>query len=169
MDQKKIGNFLRDLRKSKEITQEQLAEMLGVSNKTISRWETGTNMPDLSLLIEISKLYEIEIAEILEGEHKVQKESIQPEEIMFKVIEYGQDEKIKLLKDLNRMSVLGVVMMTCYFGLLWIELESTPVMKFLLGLTIGSSLGAMISVAIYTSKHGLKMKQFKKQLIKNIR
>lgn len=50
MDAKKIGTFLRELRKEKGLTQEQLAEVLHVSGRTVSRWETGTNMPDLSSL-----------------------------------------------------------------------------------------------------------------------
>ena len=55
MDQIKVGAFLKDLRKEKEITQEQLAEELGVSGRTISRWETGKNMPDISILVEIAE------------------------------------------------------------------------------------------------------------------
>ena len=70
MDQKKIGGFLKVLRKEKGITQEQLAELFGVSGRTVSRWETGTNMPDLDLLIRISDYYNVEIKEILDGERK---------------------------------------------------------------------------------------------------
>lgn len=51
MDQKKIGLFLKELRKEKELTQSQLAEQLNVSDRTVSRWETGTNLPDLSVLV----------------------------------------------------------------------------------------------------------------------
>ena len=51
MDQKKIGNLLKKLRSEKGLTQEQLAEILNVSNRTVSRWETGSNMPDISLLV----------------------------------------------------------------------------------------------------------------------
>lgn len=54
MDQKKIGCFLKELRKEKGVTQEQLAETLGVSGRTVSRWETGFNMPDLDVLIQIA-------------------------------------------------------------------------------------------------------------------
>ena len=50
MDQKKIGQFIKELRKEKGITQEKLAETFNVSVRTISRWETGSNMPDISLL-----------------------------------------------------------------------------------------------------------------------
>ena len=54
---KEIGAFLKQLRNEKGITQEQLAEILGVSGRTVSRWETGTNLPDLSILVQISEYY----------------------------------------------------------------------------------------------------------------
>ena len=54
MDQKKTGAFLKELRKEKKLTQEQLAEILQVSNRTVSRWENGANLPDLDLLIQIA-------------------------------------------------------------------------------------------------------------------
>ncbi|MBN2960344.1 MAG: helix-turn-helix transcriptional regulator, partial [Streptococcus gordonii] len=57
MDQVKIGNFLKKLRKEKGITQEQLAEILNVSGRTVSRWETGNNMPDISILVDIADYY----------------------------------------------------------------------------------------------------------------
>jgi len=65
MDQTKVGAFLKDLRKEKELTQEQLAEELGVSGRTISRWETGKNMPDISLLVEIAEFFDVSIPEII--------------------------------------------------------------------------------------------------------
>ena len=60
----------KELRKEKKLTQEQLAEHFNVSNRTVSRWETGINMPDLSLLIEIADFYNVDIREILDGERK---------------------------------------------------------------------------------------------------
>ena len=73
MDQKKIGNLLKKLRSEKGLTQEQLAEILNVSNRTVSRWETGSNMPDISLLVEIADFYDISIPEIINGERKSEK------------------------------------------------------------------------------------------------
>ena len=70
MDQKKIGSFLKNLRKGKGLTQEQLAEQFNVSARTISRWETGSNMPDLSLLVELADFYDVDIRELIEGEKK---------------------------------------------------------------------------------------------------
>jgi len=70
MDLVKIGSFLQKLRKEKNFTQEQLAEQLGVSRRTVSRWETGSNMPDLDVLMELSDLYTVDLREILNGERK---------------------------------------------------------------------------------------------------
>ena len=73
MDQKKIGSFLKELRKEKDITQEQLAEKINVSGRTVSRWETGSNMPDISLLAELAEFYDVSIPEIIDGEEEYQK------------------------------------------------------------------------------------------------
>ena len=61
MDQQKIGQFLRECRKEKGITQEHLAEMLGVTNRSVSRWENGSNLPDLDILIEMADYYDVEL------------------------------------------------------------------------------------------------------------
>lgn len=67
MDTVKIGKFLSQLRHERELTQEQLAERLGVSNKTISRWENGNYMPPVEMLIVLSEFYKVSINEILSG------------------------------------------------------------------------------------------------------
>ena len=54
MNQKKIGTFLQTLRKEQGLTQEQLAERIGVARRTVSRWETGANLPDLDVLVELA-------------------------------------------------------------------------------------------------------------------
>ena len=51
MDQKKTGYFLKQLRNEKKLTQEQLAEKFQITSRTVSRWETGSNMPDISMLL----------------------------------------------------------------------------------------------------------------------
>ena len=73
MDQKKVGAFLKYLRREKNITQEQLAEAMSVSNRTVSRWETGSNMPDLDVIIELSDYYNVDLRELLDGERKSEK------------------------------------------------------------------------------------------------
>lgn len=69
MDQKKIGEYIAKNRKLKNYTQEQLAQKLGVTSKTISRWENGNYMPDLSLIIPLSNALDISVNELLSGEN----------------------------------------------------------------------------------------------------
>ena len=68
MNTAKIGAFLASLRKEKGLTQEQLGEKMGVSNKTVSRWETGNYLPPVEMLQQLSSFYGITINEILSGE-----------------------------------------------------------------------------------------------------
>ena len=93
MDQKKTGLFLRELRKEKELTQEQLAEQFNVSSRTVSRWETGSNMPDLSVLVELSDFYQVDIKEIIDGERKSENMNEETRETLVKVAEYTEEDK----------------------------------------------------------------------------
>ena len=68
MDMQKIGSFLTVLRKERGLTQAQLGEQLGVTNKTVSRWETGTYLPPVEMLQQLSELYGITINEILSAQ-----------------------------------------------------------------------------------------------------
>ena len=68
MNQLITGKFISKKRKEKNLTQEQLAEKLGVSNKTISKWETGKCMPDYSIVASLWEEQEITIAELMDGE-----------------------------------------------------------------------------------------------------
>lgn len=80
MNQEKIGAFIRDIRKESGLTQEQLAEALGVSQKSISRWETGKTMPDYSLLPDICKVLGINMAELLEAE-RIEGDSVSKKQV----------------------------------------------------------------------------------------
>ena len=90
MDQKKTGQFLKTLRKEKQITQEALAEILHVSNRTVSRWETGSNMPDISLLVELAEFYQVSITEIIDGERKSEKMNQETKMTAMKMAEYSK-------------------------------------------------------------------------------
>ena len=102
MNQVKIGEFLRELRKGKGLTQEQLAEQFNISRRSVSRWETGSNMPDVGLLIEIADYFEVDIREIIDGERK--SENMDKEkETLKKVAEYADAEKFKLKKKISNI------------------------------------------------------------------
>ena len=92
MNQKKVGLFLKTLRKEKNITQEVLAEVLNVSSRTVSRWETGSNMPDISLLVELSEFYQVSIPELIDGERKSEKMDQETKDTAIKMAEYSKNE-----------------------------------------------------------------------------
>ena len=92
MDQIKIGRFLSELRKEKGLTQEQLAEKFNVARRTVSRWETGSNMPDMDILIEMSDYYAVDLREILDGGRRDNMDKEMKETIL-KVSEYENEGK----------------------------------------------------------------------------
>ena len=88
----RIGKFLKELRKPKGLTQEQIAEKFHVSNRTISRWENGNNMPDLDILIELSDYYEVDLREILNGERKSRNMDKEMKETVLRAADYTNTE-----------------------------------------------------------------------------
>ena len=96
MDQKKIGKFIQEKRKEKEYSQQQLAERLGVSNRTISKWENGNSMPDYSIINDLCKELDISINELLSGE-KLTEENYQKklEENIVSTIDYNNKKRNK--------------------------------------------------------------------------
>ena len=68
MDQVKIGKFIAQVRKEKQLTQKQLADLLNISDKTISKWETGRGLPDVSMILFLCEILDINANELLSGE-----------------------------------------------------------------------------------------------------
>lgn len=117
MDTKKIGAFIAMNRKKKGYTQEQLAEKLGVTNKTISRWENGHYMPDLSLLEPLSKELDITLNELLAGKEIVKEEAMEySEQNLIQTIDYTGN---KIKNEHKRISLfiigLGIFTSLCAF------------------------------------------------------
>ena len=113
MNQQKTGEFLKHLRKEKGLTQEQLAEHFYVSSRTVSRWETGSNMPDLDMLIELADYYDVDIREIIDGERKSEDMNSETKDTLKKVAEYAAEEQRKLK---NKMVALLIGTMILLLG-----------------------------------------------------
>ena len=104
MNQMKIGSFLKELRKENELTQEQLAEKLKVSNRSVSRWETGSTLPDISILIELAEFYDVDIKEIIDGERKSEYMNEETKEMMDKVVDYTTADKEMIITKTQKYS-----------------------------------------------------------------
>ncbi len=107
MNQKKIGIFIASSRKKKNMTQSELAEKLGVSDKSIGNWENGRNMPDLSLFKPLCDELDITINELLSGE-KISKDKYQEkfEENIVNTIEYSTKKVSKYSSIVNLLLII---------------------------------------------------------------
>lgn len=111
MNQEKIGKFILKCRKEKKLTQTELAEKLGVSDKSVSNWENGRNMPDLSLFKPLCEILDISINDLISGE-KISKDKYQErlEENIITTIDYT-NKKISI-----KNNIIGILFLA--FGII---------------------------------------------------
>ncbi len=102
MNQQNIGKFMALLRKEKKLTQKQFAELLGVNDRSVSRWENGYCMPDLSLLQTISEELEVSISELLNGRRMTKEERPKENETIEMIIDLVMKDKLKKSKTISR-------------------------------------------------------------------
>lgn len=109
MDQEKIGMFIAACRKKQNLTQAALAEQLGITDRAVSKWETGKSLPDSSIMLELCALLSISVNELLKGE-KVDMENYQraSEELIFDLKEQVEEKARMLLKLEIFMGVISV-------------------------------------------------------------
>ncbi len=167
MDQKKSGCFFKELRREKKLTQEQLAEYLNVSGRTVSRWETGKNMPDLDILIEMADFYKVDIRELIDGERKSEKMNTEMEETVLKVADYSNEEKMRLMKKLHFFSWAGIVAFIIFIVLEALGLADSGLTGNVASFCCGISFGMLIIAVIYTSRYIYKFRDFKKRLFQH--
>ena len=144
MDTKKIGAFLKQCRKEKNLTQEQLAEKFEVSARTVSRWETGTNMPDLGILVQLAEYYDVEIRELLDGERS-QTMNKEMKETLDKVAVYEGWVKQKALKAGNL--AFASMFVTSVLAII-IQMLLTVDIRLVLGETATALVGGILYASI---------------------
>ena len=162
MNQVKIGSFIKELRKEKGFTQEQFAEQFNVARRTVSRWETGSNLPDLDILIEIADYCNVELRELLDGERKSEKMNKELAETVLKVAEYSNEDKMKVTKRMHVLFIGGLLASIIYLTLLFTDKAD----NFIGGMCLGITFGMMIVGVIMTSKYASKISAYKMRLLK---
>lgn len=124
MDQIKIGKFIAEERKRKGYTQKQLSEILGISDKTISKWERGNGFPEVSLLLPLCNELEITVNELLSGE-RVSEEDYRKkaEENMVNLVKEAQESKKKIILSAMAagLTILAAVPLFLVSGMLVME------------------------------------------------
>lgn len=151
MNQVEIGNFIARKRKEKNLTQAALAQKLGVSNKTISKWETGNSMPDYAIIQDLCKELEITVAELMDGEEK------EPNSIRV----YDDQQILDLLQrtqnlENQRTSLYGIILIIMGIALFALHylVGGSNVKDFCSGLLLGMSVAQML-VGVYVVARGL--------------
>lgn len=142
MNQVKIGQFICQMRKEKNITQEQLSEKLGVSNKTVSKWETGKCMPDYSVIKPLCDELEISVSELMDAERNGEKS----------VRTYDEEQILDLLRrtselEKQRNMIMGMLVMVMGFALQATAhtIGGSSFKDFISGLLLGLSIGAVLT------------------------
>lgn len=167
MDQKKFGSFLRELRKEKQLTQEQLAERFGVTSRSVSRWETDSNMPDLSILVELADFYDVDIRDIIDGERKGEDMNKEEKERLQLVADYAETEKNTLLMRLRIISIVGLVSLIAGLTMMVISRDNNlPVYDYLMGTLMGVAIGALLVAVFYSTGVLENMRKRKRTLMK---
>lgn len=169
MNQEKIGKFLKELRKQKGLTQEQLAEKFNVSNRTISRWENGNNMPDLDILIEISDYYEIDIREILNGERKSENMDKEMKEVVLQAVDYTNTEAERYNKRVRICNGTALLLVLAYTLIKDTSLYDNSTVMIGLDIVQGFAVGMLLVGLLYSSRYGAKIRAFKHRLMKKQR
>lgn len=119
MDAIKTGNFLRDLRKERNLTQEELGELLGVTNKTISRWENGQYFPPVESLIQLGEIFNVTVNEILAGA-RLDSTNYQPkaeENIVATLKNSQKNNRVKKIAIVCCLALLAVIMVFAIYAL----------------------------------------------------
>ena len=144
-----IGNYIQLKRKEKNLTQEQLAEILGVSNKTISKWECGKSLPDFSLVELLCKTLEITSSELFTGEDNNNLDEKQVVEML--------DRIQKLEKQKNSIfGILLIILGISCFSISQFIGGSNPE-DFLSGFMLGVSIGAML-IGVFVTVYSISKK-----------
>jgi transcriptional regulator with XRE-family HTH domain len=141
MNQMAIGNFIEKKRKEQNLTQAQLAEKLGVSNKTVSKWENGKCMPDYGVIQPLCTELGVTVSELMDGEERAQ-DSIRA---------YDDEQILDLIKrtqalESQRETLVGIILivMGMALGAMSFTLGGSDVKDFFSGLMMGLSCGSML-------------------------
>lgn len=147
MEQIAIGKFIAKKRKEQNLTQEQLAERLGVSNKTVSKWETGKCMPDYAVVKSLCKELKISVSELMDGEEAEEKSvRIYDEEQMLDLLRRMQESE----KQRKMLTGVLLIVMGIAFQALSHTVGGSDVKNFFAGLLLGMSVAEML-IGVYVA------------------
>lgn len=172
MDQERIGKFIAELRKENGMTQEELAEKMGVTAKSVSRWENGKTLPDISLLILLAELLNCTIQELLNGQRMSQEELKELQETINDLIEYQSNRQNENDRKANTYGLIGslallLALFNSAFGYLN-HIFTDNAVEFVQGSLYGICI-CMNMISLYNRSHKVPLRKKKRELIKKMK
>lgn len=142
--------------------------MLGVTNRSISRWENGVTMPDFDLLIELARNYDVEVMEILNGERKDNSMDKQTEELLLKVADYDNEGSFFFTKRMCIIFFIAIISIVIYAGIDILGLTEVQPYEVIVNTALGFILGTLLTGLLYASRYMSKAKAYKVRLLKKM-
>lgn len=140
MDVAKIGRFIQEKRKSKNLTQSELAQLLFITDRAVSKWECGRSLPDSSIMLELCKVLGISVNELLLGEEiPMEKSSNQTEEVLIQIMKDKEASDKSLLQLEIVLGVVGTLFLLAmlFIGVLGYQYLNLPLWAMLLMFGVG--------------------------------
>lgn len=156
MDQIKIGKFIAEMRKEQSYTQRQLADILGISDKTVSKWETGNGLPEVSLMMPLCSSLHINVNELLSGERLTASEyENKAEENMMNLMQEKEESKKKIILSVVvcALTILSGVTMFVLSGALEIEIWLRVLLLFIGAIVIIGGIGVAVALDTTTGSY----------------
>ncbi len=146
IDQVKIGNFLKKLRKERGKTQEEIAELFGVSSRSVSRWENGNTMPELGILVELADYYDVDIRELIDGERKSEVMNNEVKEVLKSAANYAEQERNLAIKRRCIVTIVGMLffVLFVFFGVTLLPMLSDTIKN-----NVGRIFGVIASIGLF--------------------
>ena len=138
-----------------------MADILFVSNKSISRWEKGKGLPDIDILIELARFYGVSLEELLDGQRNEMTDNV--ESTVLKVAELENEEKKKMKKITQILVLFSMVLMIISY-ILSNYLNQNDIIDFIYGFCNGVTFATLALILIVTGRWGLKIREFKERI-----
>jgi len=149
MDLIKIGKFIASCRKNKNITQEQLAEKLYITDRAVSKWERGLSLPDADKMLDLCNILDINVNELLNGEKIDMKDYEKKTEEL--LLELARQEEIKNKKMMMDMWIISITSILFYVGIITLALYTLEE-GTVLGIVISVSTTFLVAILFYALK-----------------
>ena len=161
MNQENVGKFISELRKENNMTQQELADKLCVTDRAVSHWENGRRLPDISLLKIMSELFNVSITEILNGHRMNIKELENQKELIDKLIDY---ENYKESEYKTKQAKIIPLYIIGYTTLIIVNRYENTMEEVIIGMLLATSIISNIAALILMLKNIVRHEEIKKKI-----